>query len=1474
MSDAASTQPVELPPPGKILPAMLDRLFAAIAGGPSLNCRPHSSRQRIDLAALSSLDDATPTACLLALLGPQASARVVARVKPAPPIREDESDDIRALRVRYAAQLNLISKLRILVDEARTYEDDTGVHVLNVGFPVLHLPPSGTTRRGTPGRRILAPVAFIPVSLSVQGGAAPAIVIECQSDEVDRVVPNEALLAWIEQQTGIAADSHFHDEDGSQPWKEIAAIVQHVCKAMDAPLPEAFAVNAPDADFEINPIPVTERLGDRPEVLASAVLGLFPASKQGLIRDTKEMVAKGSPEGPIKRFVSPRSAFGSSASPAAQPTVSSDAARLVAQADPCQAGAVAKARQEDALVIHGPPGTGKSQTITNIIGDSLVRGERVLFVCEKRTALDVVANRLEAIGLGHLCALIHDPQRDQKNLYMSIRQQLDGLVEHTPREGLDRALSRLDGELLRIHGELTEFRALLNCADADGRTLHDLVGQVLRLAPEAAACPVRLPPAAAPNSDSINAAETDVREVLARGLEVEYVSNPWGEAAGLPLADLLGQPGQRIRERMDSVVRAAAKADETIDVRIDPFAPDLPLGEQADARLSLAESIQSVLSSPHIALRRSWAGRPVAELKTAGGMLAELDAAAARAAEGPLDAELLLTVRSNPPTAASLGASIGSLEAYLRSTKSIFGFLAFGKRRAAERVLSPLGLALNPESAERARTFMSRLRALLVVRACLDTMSDSPVPHAPVPDATRTLAEAAATSAVVRLLLRVHGEPALVPLAKPVTAALAQETTDSNLLWGLRASPRRAASLQELERLCAASALFGHAWLKHATTGWRAGEAAMPTMESLSARLPTLESVLRIRERLSGMRADVRAPLESFLKAGVDPEPALQSLYHAAASAQVASLIEANPKLHAADARRVQTLFDRWHELEGQRRAVVRDLTVSKWLTIQRSRLVVGTGSRLSSEGAKIRQRLITRGARALRLRQVLALGREVEGGDPILDLRPVWMASPETVAQVFPREPVFDVVIFDEASQCRLEDALPVLTRAKRVVIAGDPKQLPPTRFFESAAISSDEDPIASDDDLFESQQSQSEDLLSAALNLSLEESYLDVHYRSRNADLIEFSNEHFYSKRLQAIPAHPRHRTCVPPLSLRRVAGLYKNRQNEPEASEVVRIVKDLLRRAEPPSIGIACFNLPQRDLIVEKLDEAAEADPEFAARLQTSRARRSGGAPDGLFVKNLENVQGDERDHMIISTTFGPDEKGKFHRRFGPLLQPGGGRRLNVLITRARHEVHLVTSIPREVYLTAPEVPLGAAPGGGWLLLAYLRYAEALEAAYAQSGTLSGDGSTDLGGTTELTVNASSAPSAIATELGSILAREHSTGSIVHWGNDGFCVDLALRHPTRPLDVTCGVLCDFARYAPGSDPVEWDIFRTAILQRQGWHLERVWSPATFRDPAGCLSRIRSVAERIARDEDKADAIAVTHPTRGASGAPPGKG
>ena len=392
----------------------------------------------------------------------------------------------------------------------------------------------------------------------------------------------------------------------------------------------------------------------------------------------------------------------------------------------------------------------------------------------------------------------------------------------------------------------------------------------------------------------------------------------------------------------------------------------------------------------------------------------------------------------------------------------------------------------------------------------------------------------------------------------------------------------------------------------------------------------------------------------------------------------------------------------------------------------------------------------------------------------------------------------------------------------------------------------------------MFVKQQGEMEDLLSAALNIEIDEAYLDVHYRSRNADLIAFSNDKFYNSRLQAIPGHPANRTRYAPLTLYRAKGTYDKRANVIEADKVCSIVRDLLRRASPPSIGIASFNITQRDLIIDRLEEMASADPAFAHALATARQKQGQGSFEGLFVKNLENVQGDERDHIIISTTYGPDPQGRFYRRFGPVGRGDGGRRLNVLVTRAREEVHLVTSIPETAYRNTPPVPPGVAPGGAFLLFAYLRFAESLARIYEERHLEYQNAEERK----EILVQVRDTrfPSQFANQLAERLKNSHKIGSDVHWGNEGFCVDLALHHPKHLEDVTIGIQCDMNRFEQAADPVEWEVFRNWVLEYQGWKINRVWSPHFFRDRKPIVQRILTDVEEFLASEPPRDAVSVS--------------
>jgi len=311
---------------------------------------------------------------------------------------------------------------------------------------------------------------------------------------------------------------------------------------------------------------------------------------------------------------------------------------------------------------------------------------------------------------------------------------------------------------------------------------------------------------------------------------------------------------------------------------------------------------------------------------------------------------------------------------------------------------------------------------------------------------------------------------------------------------------------------------------------------------------------MRAEDCLGRLPSELSVAGRSLAIAETEGELANAAISKAAIDNEIRSRLEASPELSRIDTVRIEAAFSELGERIAEKQDLVRRVVVRYWQDRQSKRVLANTGSRLNSMGSSLRQRLYVRGKKALRLRQMIATGSEVAGGDPLFDLCPVWMASPDTVAQIFSREAEFDVAIFDEASQCRLEEALPVLLRAKRLVVAGDPKQLPPTRFFEGAVIESDEGEIETEVDLHSHQMSEMEDLLSAALNLDVSEAFLDVHYRSRNEALIGFSNQSFYGDRLQPIPGHPKNKAFSAPIRLMNVDGVYKERSNPAEGLAVV--------------------------------------------------------------------------------------------------------------------------------------------------------------------------------------------------------------------------------------------------------------------------------------------------------------------------------
>jgi very-short-patch-repair endonuclease len=432
---------------------------------------------------------------------------------------------------------------------------------------------------------------------------------------------------------------------------------------------------------------------------------------------------------------------------------------------------------------------------------------------------------------------------------------------------------------------------------------------------------------------------------------------------------------------------------------------------------------------------------------------------------------------------------------------------------------------------------------------------------------------------------------------------------------------------------------------------------------------------------------------------------------------------------------------------------------------------------------------------------RVLRLLRQA--GKSIQAMKPCFMMSPLSLAKFVPAGTLeFDLLVIDEASQMRPEDALGGLLRARQVVVVGDPKQLPPTNFFQRSgddtAVDADGVPLDDDD----------ESILDACHKSFRQLRLLRWHYRSRCESLIAFSNRHIYAPEGRQLITFPAAAPGSFSIDRIRVQGTYDQQRNPAEA---LRIAEDCLLfmqhhagMPEPPTLGVVAMNSKQAEFILDQITMLARGD-ELAETYQAKVAARG----ERFFVKNLENVQGDERDYILISLTYGPKPgQTKVLQLFGPITGKQGHRRLNVLFTRARVRIGLYTS------MDASQVkPAENSSRGVHLLQQYLAYVE--------------------GGGREAAINTGRDPDSdfeidVAERL-----RANGFDIVYQVGVSGFRIDLGVVHPDMPGQYLAGVECDGARYHASKSARDRDRLRQDVLESLGWSILRVWSTDWFDDP-----------------------------------------
>lgn len=415
---------------------------------------------------------------------------------------------------------------------------------------------------------------------------------------------------------------------------------------------------------------------------------------------------------------------------------------------------------------------------------------------------------------------------------------------------------------------------------------------------------------------------------------------------------------------------------------------------------------------------------------------------------------------------------------------------------------------------------------------------------------------------------------------------------------------------------------------------------------------------------------------------------------------------------------------------------------------------------------------------------------------DALVAMKPCFMMGPLSVAQYIPpRHEKFDVLIMDEASQVKPEDAIGVLARAKQIVVVGDSNQLPPTGFFDTLGAESDSEE--------ETTIENSESILDVCKPLFQPSRRLRWHYRSQHQSLISFSNKHFYDGDLIIFPSPTAHSDTQGVKHVHVADGVYSNQSNQPEAKKLVAEMVQMVEQFPKLTYGIITLNAKQKTVIEDEVERASNDNPFFGDFVSKSEK-----TDESFFVKNLEMVQGDERDVIFISTTFGMDEAGSWKQHFGPINGKDGWRRLNVLFTRAKQHVRIFSSfLPDRIKVDDTKEQRGLRA-----LKDYLNYA--------------------ITGVDNQSYLTGQEPDSDFEKAVGLFLKNSGYDVVYQLGVAGYRIDMVVRHPQCPNDYVIAIECDGATYHSARSARDRDRLREDNLRKLGWsHIHRIWSTDWFR-------------------------------------------
>ncbi len=1064
-----------------------------------------------------------------------------------------------------------------------------------------------------------------------------------------------------------------------------------------------------------------------------------------------------------------------------------DKAREVYDADSSQLIAMIRASAGLSIVVEGPPGTGKSQTITNIIAEAVAAGKRVLFVSAKRAALDVVKRNLERADLGAMCLDLHDKLTNRKAFYSELKRTVGTSLALKPEDQriarLTEIRDRLNAHSEAVNAELpaygtSPFQAMSILAALPKEEPEDRAGRI----PFESLCNWKSTDLQA-GLPIVEALQTRLR---AAGVPVEH---PF-YGAGIDYVD----PGMKLdlreglasaTDRLEAALTAMATAAEALKVQV-PLTP---------ANLAvLRVCVEMALAAPAL----DGVACRVATWKEQERMVREVIASLQVLAE-------IRAARVNEVRPEVWQADLRAIaEAYDRYSGAWYKPLVGAYRGARRELAEYLGPGAPSEPGE-LRRLVRDVRRAQAEEALIDSRHDAmrrlmgvqwegretdagvlERVLAWILDLDAKVSQGQIPAGLLSFFEGAHDDEQVKALTEAASERVRQAMDAYVTVAGLlKIDPSRATDTelgQLLDRVRAWNESLDRLpeYISLNESRRHVAELGLECLLEVADRWPLASE--RLRDSL------VRSYYQGVVREAMTSRPELKAFEregHEALIRDFQSLDDFKLKYNRAQVR-----------LAHQRQLPTFDKAMGNLLQL-----------RLQCE--------LQRSHKPIRWIMSRA-------GEAIQRIKPVFMMSPLSVAIHLPPDlPPFDMVIFDEASQIRPEDAICSIVRAKQSIVVGDTRQMPPTSFFDRLVGDDEPEEITGEGELgAEAHKLESVlSLMSAVAMGHARRPDLRWHYRSVHPSLIQPSNEMFYENRLIVFPSpgsqidaervgvvfHHHPETVYEPGDRKRV--------NRLEAAIVADKVLEQVKTEPEMSLLVATMNKPQADLIYAEVQKRERLEPgpfQEHAKLHPH---------EPLEVKNLENVQGDERDLILISITYGRDEAGVLRQNFGPLLAEGGERRLNVLITRARKRCEVFSNI------TADDIRLDGPRAGVQALKRYLHLAK--------------DGITDVPLTTGL-----SEESPFEEEVSAAL-RDAGLDVDTQVGTEGYRIDLGVVDPEHPGSYILGIECDGATYHSARSARDRDKLRQRVLEIRGWKLHRIWSSDWWQDREGETRRLLAAIE-----------------------------